>query len=284
MRESPPPPTSQALIKLTHASGSRAQISLFGAHVTSWVDATGREQLYLSRLARLAGAGGKSIRGGIPVVFPQFADTGPLPMHGFLRTREWSVAHSNATSATLERRDDDATRRLWPHAFLAQLAVTVGDTLSVTLAITNTGTTPFSFTAALHTYFAVDDIRAVRVLGLAGLTYADKTRNFARRVDRDEQVAITEFTDRVYQNAPATLRIAHVAPVAPSQSLVLETSGFGDWVVWNPWLDAIRNFDDMEPDDYLRMLCVEAACIAHPVTLAPGQSWTGAQVARPIAT
>ena len=42
--------------------------------------------------------------------------------------------------------------------------------LVVTLAITNTGTVPFVFTAALHTYLAVDDIEQVRAhLRSAGL-------------------------------------------------------------------------------------------------------------------
>jgi glucose-6-phosphate 1-epimerase len=36
----------------------------------------------------------------------------------------------------------------------------------------------------------------------------------------------------------------------------------------------------MPADGYRHMLCVEAACINRPVTLAGGQSWTGTQTLR----
>jgi glucose-6-phosphate 1-epimerase len=33
----------------------------------------------------------------------------------------------------------------------------------------------------------------------------------------------------------------------------------------------------MPPEDWTRMVCIEAAVAAAPVTLAPGQSWSGMQ-------
>jgi len=52
--------------------------------------------------------------------------------------------------------------------------------------------------------------------------------------------------------------------------------------VWNPGPDKIRELSDMPPDDYLRMLCVEAAVIGEPVSLAPGAQWRGRQTLRAL--
>ena len=64
-----------------------ATLYLQGAHLTSWVPAGGAEVLFVSELARFAP--GESIRGGVPICFPQFAELGPLPMHGFAHIAEW---------------------------------------------------------------------------------------------------------------------------------------------------------------------------------------------------
>jgi hypothetical protein len=69
------------------AGGGHARVCLFGATVTSYRSATGREELFVSKHAVLDGV--KAIRGGIPVVFPQFGADGPLPQHGFARNNRW---------------------------------------------------------------------------------------------------------------------------------------------------------------------------------------------------
>ena len=135
-------------VSLVHASGSRAELYQYGAQLTSWVDSTGREQCYLSRRAVMGG--GKSIRGGIPVIFPQFASSGPLPKHGLIRTRDWQIVQHDAVSVTMRVADDQTSRALWPHPFLAELVTTLGregrqDTLTSALTITNTGAALVSF-------------------------------------------------------------------------------------------------------------------------------------------
>ena len=54
--------------------------------------------------------------------FPQFADQGALPMHGFVRTTAWSLVRAGrpatgAAQATLRIAATPAMRALWPHAF-----------------------------------------------------------------------------------------------------------------------------------------------------------------------
>ena len=62
---------------------------------------------------------------------------------------------------------------IWPHAFQLRYEIVLSASgLSTAFHLTNTGDAALSFAAALHTYFAVPDVTAVRVLGLRGLKYA----------------------------------------------------------------------------------------------------------------
>ena len=83
---------------------------------------------------------------------------------------------------------------------------------------------------------------------------------------------ITGPLDRIYYEAPDRLVI-----VDGDRTLTIEKRGFPEAVVWNPGAEGTRSRADFAPGDEARMLCVEAAVIQHPVTLAPGASWTGEQ-------
>src|SRR5262249_14226019 len=141
--------------RVNDASGAVAVITEHGAQVLSWTTADGRERLYLSPRSHYRG--GAAIRGGIPVIFPQFGARGPLPIHGFSRTSAWrsSSAPSDCVVPTVrfELRDDAATRAVWPFAFRATLELRLKPVaIEVTLGVENTGDAGFDFTAALHTY------------------------------------------------------------------------------------------------------------------------------------
>ncbi|KAG3112007.1 hypothetical protein PI124_g8814 [Phytophthora idaei] len=71
--------------KLTHPSGSNAEVFLFGAHVKSFHAAQDptRDVIFLSNHSFLDGV--NPIMGGIPVVFPNFGSAKGLPGHGFAR-------------------------------------------------------------------------------------------------------------------------------------------------------------------------------------------------------
>ncbi|OQA41557.1 MAG: putative glucose-6-phosphate 1-epimerase [Chloroflexi bacterium ADurb.Bin325] len=113
-------------VVISAADGARAEAYLYGAHVTSWVPAGGEERLYLSPQADYRP--GAAIRGGAPVVFPQFSGMGPLPKHGFLRNLPWEYlgAHEEADRITAEFAivENEQTLALWPHRFRGRLAVT----------------------------------------------------------------------------------------------------------------------------------------------------------------
>jgi glucose-6-phosphate 1-epimerase len=266
-------------VALRHPSGSRAQVYLHGAHLTSWVLPGGEEMIFLSQRARFEP--GAAIRGGVPVIFPQFAELGPLPKHGFARTRGWELAALEADApggptVRLSLRDDEATRALWPHPFSLTLAVSLGDgTLTVSLTAANTGDEPFAFTTALHSYFRVDDVRRAAVEGLEGVRFRDKVDGGRKKTETTPVLVFSGETDRVYEDVPGRV-ILHGA--AGGHDLAVDRSGFRDVVVWNPWEELARTLDDLGGDEYLCMLCIEPACAASPVTLAPGESWQGTQV------
>lgn len=272
-----------AAVLLEHPSGSTARITRHGAQVVSWTDSAGRERLYLSRASR--SGPGASIRGGIPVIFPQFG-TGPLPKHGFVRTRQWSLVSHLPASVTLRITDDDTSRALWPHRWTVELQVELSDVLTVRLHVRNAGDAPFAFTAALHNYFLVDDVACAVVRGLTGVTYQDKTApavtesaasgagNGQRDVQRGDALTVTGATDRVYVRGPRGTSIEHAIGTSTTH---IAAEGFGDWVLWNPWRDAAAALGDMPPDDYRRMLCLEAARVESPVVLAPAAEWTGVE-------
>ena len=55
---------------LSHPSGAAVEVDCYGATVVRWTLPSGKQMLYLSKLADREGK--RAIRGGIPVVFPQF--------------------------------------------------------------------------------------------------------------------------------------------------------------------------------------------------------------------
>lgn len=262
-------------LTLVAPDGARAEIYLHGAHVTSWIPAGGSERLFMSRASQFKP--GSPIRGGIPVIFPQFGTTGPLAQHGFARVMPWEFVGAEVVgmgaSAVFRLRDTEDSRSLWANAFLAELTVAIGSNqLAATLAITNTGAESFTFTSALHTYFAITDLTATAVEGLAGGRYRDAAAGGAESQQVAPRVDFTGEVNRIYFDAPAELRL-----VEPGRTTLVRSAGFPDAVVWNPAAARCAAMSDLVPDDYQRFVCVEAAVIGTPVSLAPGARWQGTQ-------
>lgn len=261
--------------RLTAAGGATAVVSLLGGQVLSWRTADGREQLYLSERACYDGTA--SIRGGIPVCFPQFSGLGPLPKHGLLRTRMWLPAERNCRGdyavMTFAVEDDAASRALWPHAFRAEVSVAVeGNRLDVELSVENTGSEAFGFTGALHTYLRVAEVERIALQGLHGLEFRDAANGNVVRRDGWPELAVDGEVDRVYHDVGGALLLQD-----GSRRLGIHAAGFPDVVVWNPWESRCASLPDMAPGDFRRMLCIEAAVARRPARLAAGQVWSGRQ-------
>ncbi len=250
--------------------GASAVATLQGAHLVSWIPAGGEEQLYVSE--RSAFESGRAIRGGIPVVFPQFAERGPLAHHGFARTSLWRVAREEGPRVVFALESSPQTLSLWPHPFALELAMTIGGArLDMELRVRNTGASPWTFGAALHTYLRVRDAAAVRLEGLQGARYVDRGATQAQ-VEARDAVTAEEPIDRVYLAAPPETRL-----VDGGRRIVISQRGFPDTVVWNPGRDRTAAMADMLPGGFRYMLCVEAAAFERPVALPAGGSWVGSQ-------
>ncbi len=168
--------------------------------------------------------------------------------------------------------EDASTLAVWPHPFQADLTITLGGpSLTLTLAITNTGAAPFTFTGALHTYLRVADVHNVRLTGLAGTAYEDSVRGGRKAVQDESALAFGTEIDRIYFHAGS------VAVEETGRRMRVAADGFPDVVVWNPGPDLGAKLADLEPDGYRHMLCVEAAVIGQPVMLEPGTAWQGSQ-------
>lgn len=260
-------------LHLATTDGAEAIVTRHGAQLVSWRVA-GIEQLYLSERARFAR--GEAIRGGVPVIFPQFGPAGSLPRHGFARTAEWQVAERRAgadfATATLRLSEDLASHPAWPHAFVAELTVALaGPRLDLELAVENPGKSALAFTAALHTYLRVGEVELARLVGLQGLRYRDQPSG-EDATDPAPALTVEDETDRIYFDAPGPLLLRDGA-----RSLAIAAENFPDVVVWNPWDVQCARLPDMPPTGFRRMLCVEAAAIGRPVCVGPQAAWWGRQ-------
>lgn len=259
----------QPALRLRAADGAEATVLLHGAQIVSWIPAGDQERLYLSPSAT-AGPG-LAVRGGIPVIFPQFGQRGPLPRHGFARDRAWrwveGAARDGVAIGVLALGDDEATRAIWPHAFELELTLSVGGLeLEVELAVANRGDTAFGFAAALHSYWRVDDLLRARLHGLYGTRYLDVATGLEQRQEIDPQGFVAAI-DRIYFDVGEPLALA-----TAMGRMTISGDNFADAVVWNPGPAA--TLADLPTGDWQRFVCIESAAIARPPELAPGDEWT----------
>lgn len=264
-----------AAFKLNGPKGSSAIISKLGGQVLSWITPDGRERLYLSECAVFDGS--VAIRGGIPVCFPQFSDLGELPKHGFVRTRQWITNAERCADdyalVTLQISNDESTLALWPHMFTAEITVMLEvDRIDVEFCVTNTGSAPFDFTCALHSYLRQTQVEDVSVEGLYGHHFRDATKDNQIIRDSGIELVIEQEVDRVYHDVQRPQQVN-----AGNLSLTIENQTFPDVVIWNPWVERCAELKDMPDDDWKHMLCIEAAVAQHPVTLPAGEEWYGRQ-------
>jgi len=241
---------------ITAPDGATATIALYGAHLASWTTADGRERLFMSE--RSPRDGSAAIRGGVPVIFPQFSTRGTGQRHGVARLSHWRVADNGADWVELALNQDDVPPALaagWPHAFALTLRFTLRqDAIEMRFTVTNSGAAPFDFAAALHTYYAVEDFTQTVLEGLPEAS----PLHFGPKLDN------------IYAASPSLTLHAG----AGAGALQLQQQGFTEWVVWNPGLEGATALSDMADDEWQRFVCIEPARVDKR-ELAAGATWTG---------
>ncbi|KAK8658051.1 hypothetical protein V6N13_036266 [Hibiscus sabdariffa] len=55
----------------------------------------------------------------------------------------------------------------------------------------------------------------------------------------------------------------------------IRKKGLPDVGVWNPWEKKSKAMVDFGDEEYKQMLCVNGAAVEKPITLKPGDEWTG---------
>jgi glucose-6-phosphate 1-epimerase len=254
---------------------AQAQVYLHGAHVAQWQPRNCGPVLFVSGKSYFQG--NKPIRGGVPLCFPWFgpkAGDTTAPAHGFARLMEWQLQSTRQLEGgeieiVLQLETTPQTQAAWAADATMRHRIVIGETLSMTLEVTNRGAAPITFEEAQHTYFSIGDIHRVEIHGLEGATYLDKMDGARRKVQEGPGV-FTGETDRVYLNTRHTCTIED--PLL-RRAIRIERENSDGIVVWNPWINKAKAMADMGDEEWPGMVCVETCNIGdYAVTLAAGQS------------
>lgn len=271
--------SSTSVHNIRHSSGASAEVYLYGATVTRYKNAEGKELIFTSSKAALDGT--KAIRGGIPIVFPVFgAPKHPgVPRHGFARTATWKLENGSGDgSAVFTLSEKEATCEAWAHPYVLRYEVKVSASeLSTELTIENPST-PFTCQALQHTYLRVPDVRSVKIKGLEGRTYMDQMSDSREVHQGDTPVTIQGETDRMYLETEreATVEFEGGSTHIVKEAYKIDSSGDKlpvaiDTVTWNPWAESGGKLADMEEDGYLRFVCVEPGLVSASHVVGTGE-------------
>lgn len=157
------------------SAGNRVTLSPDRGGMAMAFSVAGRELLYLEEDSFLDP--GRSVRGGIPILFPiagpvhgdQYLAHGQprtMRQHGVARLQPWRIRDTGVETgpwAELELVSSDATRVAFPWDFRLRFTWRLqGTRLRIEQEFVNDSDTPMPMQVGLHPYFRVDDKEAVR--------------------------------------------------------------------------------------------------------------------------
>jgi glucose-6-phosphate 1-epimerase len=267
--------------------GAELLVAQQGAHIISY-QRLGEKPLIWPNDKAVFKAG-KGIRTGVPVCWPWFGifdrnpqsvkamrqSAEPAGAHGFVRTADWELAKIESEGEALRVEwvlpVPEGGFPGWPHQVDLTMSILLDDQLHIRLTSHNRGTDNVTLSQALHSYFAVSDVRNVQVEGLDGLGYIDTADDWKTK-QQSGPLRFTGETDRIYPGTPAQL---NVVDKDWQRRIQLTSTGSHSTVIWNPWTERAKAFSDMADNGWQGMLCIETANVLDDVvTLAPGQSHT----------
>ncbi len=268
-----PGPEGMTTAVLNNRFGT-AEITLAGASIMSYRPHGGRETLWTSPTAAYELS--NAMRGGIPICWPWFADHPEEPerynMHGFARGMLFAVRSTQAladgsTELILAIQDTPETRAIWPYAFEFLVTIRLGPSLSVLCTAKNTGRESFTYTGALHPYFAVSNVHDLTLRGLEGTEFLDKYADFSRKAQTGP-VTFPSWIDAVFLNTTTDMTLDDPGF---RRTLHLRKTGSRTSVVWNPERDD-ATMPDVGAGQHPFFVCVESANAANDVvSVKPGE-------------
>ncbi len=220
-----------------------------GGLITEWI-CNGQEILYFD-LNRFLDEG-KSVRGGIPFLFPICGDLPDnkvyfggveyeIPQHGFLRNEQCSInLLSNKNGFCLHFNDNENTKLLYPFSFSIDIEVEVAkSSLSFNIKINNLAEKNMPFSFGLHPYFKVDDLMKVDIEGLS-LECEDQKTSLSTRT-KDQLNNLNEGIDFLTKNSKNVVLV----DLNTSKRVEIRSSPPMDLTV--VWTDPPRNMICVEP-------------------------------------
>lgn len=259
--------------QLNHVDGSSMQVFLSGAHVHSLRCPTGEQLLYMSPEGIESG---KALRGGIPIIYPQFGKDGNLDLHGFARTSLWNVvATKNHLNQDLEivfelKFSDlvDSHRKKFPHECDLRLKMILSAG-QLTQHLEITPKQDLEVGLGFHTYFRVQDINHTVLGGLPenslDLNNREKTLSSPVRPNLGFETA------RLYPNHGGLTLLGDKA-----RKIILSVAqkGLDDLVIWHAGSREIPGFP---MEDRARTICIEPAAVINKAKLTAGTKYTASQ-------
>ncbi len=256
-------------IENAHAT---AEIYAHGAHLAHYQPRGQQPVLWMSERSHFAA--GEPIRGGVPLCFPWFGakkDDANAPAHGIARLSDWQLKSANetddATELTFAPSPEIIVQNDWTQCGV-WLHVSIGAQLEISFEAHNDTASTCSYEIALHSYFAVSDVRQIFIAGLEDASYWSKVAQRDCEAD-NAPLTFTQETDRIYHSASTcTLRDEQW-----QREIVVEKSHSHNTVVWNPWIEKAARMDDFGGDEWRQMVCIETANVGeNRVVLAPNQT------------
>jgi glucose-6-phosphate 1-epimerase len=136
---------------------------------------------------------GKTYRGGVPVLFPQFANIGRLRKHGFVRDIEWELMYEfqDEKKSIIEYDcniyDDDYAE--WPHnAKLNLYFEMTKNVITIKLIVINNDNKSFEFTGGLHPYFVISSRDNIIIDGIEFIQFKESYPNIPYKLNSNSTI------------------------------------------------------------------------------------------------
>ena len=160
-----------------------------GGIITNWV-LNNNQILYFDQKRFLDKS--KSIRGGIPILFPICGnleykslfgdDYVDLMQHGFARDQKWNYGFNQCKNTLyLTLIDNEITRKYYPYSFELKIEILLNiETLIFNIEIFNKSNTSMPINFGLHPYFNISDFNNVRFVEYSKCCLNQKNNNLGK--------------------------------------------------------------------------------------------------------